>query len=261
MTRSTWRFLVLLTETNLRASLSLRAAFLLQAAFMFLNNLVYFCVWAIFFGRFHDLGGFGVRDMQLAYGVVAAGFGLCVALAGGLRDLSRMVVEGALDGYLTQPKPALAQALCSRTIASGWGDVASGLLMVFLSRKVSLLHVPYLLVAIAISASVFAAAGVIFHSAAFWLGPVDSLARSLWEFLITFSVYPEPIFGGGIRILLYTLMPAAFCGFLPARLAEHPTPANFAVALGGAVLVVYAALSIFGRGLKRYESGNQIGAR
>ena len=193
--------------------------------------------------------------------MVAAGFGLCVAFAGGLRDLSQMVIEGSLDSYLTQPKPALAQALCSRTIASGWGDVVSGLLMVSWSRKVSLPHVPYLLVAIAISASVFTAAGVIFHSAAFWLGPIDSMARSLWEFLLTFSIYPEPIFGGGIRILLYTLIPAAFSGFLPARLAEHPTPASFAIAVGGALLVVYAALLVFGRGLKRYESGNRIGVR
>ncbi len=258
---NTWRFLTLLTETNLRAALSLRAATLLQAAFMCLNNLIYFSVWVIFFRRFHDLGGFGMRDMQLTYGIVAAGFGIAVALCGGLRDLSKMVVDGALDGYLTQPKPVLAQALCSRTLASGWGDLVSGLIMAGTSRQVSLLHVPYLLLAIALSASVFVAAGVIFHSAAFWLGPVDSLARSLWEFLITFSIYPETIFGGGVRLLLYTLIPAAFAGFLPARLAHRPNFETAAAAVGGALCLVTCSLLIFARGLRRYESGNQIGVR
>jgi ABC-2 type transport system permease protein len=255
---ATLNFLGLLVQTNLRASLALRAAFLLQAAFMALNNLVYFAVWLVFFRRFHDLGGFGRADMELTYGIVACGFGLAVALAGGLRDLSKLIVDGALDGYLTQPKPALVQALCSRTLASGWGDLASGLLMVGLSRQVSLAHVPYLLIAILCSATVFVAAGVIFHSAAFWLGPVDSLARMLWEFLITFSIYPEPIFGGGIRILLFTLMPAAFSGFLPARLAHQPSVANLAAAVGGAVGIACVALWTFERGLRRYESGNQI---
>jgi ABC-2 type transport system permease protein len=226
-----------------------------------LNNLVYFSVWLVFFRRFHDLGGFGVTDMELTYGVVACGFGISVALAGGLRELSRMVVEGALDSYLTQPKPVLVRALCSRTLASGWGDLVSGLGMVAFSRQVSVTHLPYLLLAMLLSAAVFSAAGVIFHSAAFWLGPVDSLARMLWEFLITFSIYPEPIFGGGIRILLFTLIPAAFSGFLPARLAHDPTLANLATAVGGAALVVCAALFVFERGLRRYESGNQIGAR
>ena len=257
----TLRFLVLLTQTNLRASLSLRAAFLLQAAFMFLNNLIYFGVWVIFFRRFHDLGGFGVQQMQLTYGVVAAGFGLAVALAGGLRDLSKLAVEGGLDSYLTQPKPVLSQALCSRTIASGWGDLASGLVMAGVSGRVSLTHTPYLLLAIVISASVFVATGVTFHSIAFWLGPMDSLARMLWDFLITFSIYPEPIFGGGVRLLLFTLLPAAFSGFLPARLADQPSLANCSAALGGALLVVCAALLVWSRGLHRYESGNQMGLR
>ena len=258
---TTLKYLGLLLLTNLRASLSLRGAFLLQAAFMALNNLVYFWVWVVFFKRFHDLGGFGMVDMELTYGIVACGFGLAVTLAGGLRELSRMIVEGALDSYLTQPKPALLQALCSRTLASGWGDLASGLLMIGLSHQVSLVHLPYLLLAIVLSAVVFVGAGVFFHSAAFWLGPVDSLARMLWDFLITFSIYPEPIFGGGIRILLFTLMPAAFSGFLPARLAHQPTPLNLALALGGAVGVTCVALVVFERGLRRYESGNQIGVR
>jgi ABC-2 type transport system permease protein len=258
---ATLRFLSLLLCTNLRASLSLRAAFLMQAGFMFLNNLTFFAVWAIFFGRFHDLNGFGAQDMLLTYGIVASGFGLAVALGGGLRELSKMVADGGLDGYLTQPKPVLLQALCSRTIAAGWGDLASGLVMVGASRRVSVAHTPFLLLAVLLSGSVFMAAGVIFHSAAFWLGPVDSLARTMWEFLITFSVYPETIFGGPIRLLLFTLLPAAFSGFMPARLAHQPSLPNLAAALGGAACVVCAALVIFGRGLRRYESGNQIGAR
>ncbi len=258
---SSLRFLGLLLHTNLRASLALRGAFLLQVGFMALNNLIYFSVWLLFFRRFHDLGGYGIADMELTYGVVACGFGLAVALAGGLRDLSRLIVDGALDGYLTQPKPVLAQALCSRTLASGWGDLASGLGMVALSHQVSVAHVPYLLLAIVLSGSVFVAAAVVFHSVAFWLGPIDSLARMLWEFLITFSIYPEPIFGGGLRLLLFTLLPAAFSGFLPARLAHRPTSLHVASAVGGAACVVCVALLTFARGLRRYESGNQIGAR
>ena len=254
-------FFGLLLQTNLRASLALRGAFLLQVAFMALNNAVYFSVWVIFFKRFHDLNGFGMADMELTYGIVACGFGLAVALAGGFRDLSKLIVEGGLDGYLTQPKPALVQAVCSRTLASGWGDLASGLVMVGISRQVSFAHAPYLALAIVLSAVVFVAAGVIFHALAFWLGPVDSFARMLWEFLLTFSIYPEPIFGGGVRILLYTLLPAAFAGFLPARLAHRPTLASVSLAVGGAACVVAVALIVFRRGLRRYESGNQMGLR
>lgn len=257
----TLSFLVLLTDTNLRASLELRAAFLLQAAFMALNNLIYLMVWLVFFDRFHDLRGFGLPDMSLTYGIVASGFGLSVALAGGLRDLAKRVAEGDLDTYLGQPKPVLLQALCSRTVASGWGDLLSGLLMIVWSGRVPIERAPFVVLAILLSSSVFVSAGVWFSSAAFWLGPVDSLSRTLWEFLITFSVYPEPIFGGGVRLLLYTVLPAAIAGYLPAQLVRSPTWPHCASAIAGAFAVGAVAFASFDRGLRRYESGNLVGAR
>ena len=79
--------------------------------------------------------------------------------------------------------------------------------------------------------------------------------------MVTFSIYPETLFGGGVRLLLYTLIPAAFSGFLPARLAHQPSLHAAASAIGGALCVVASALVIFQRGLRRYESGNQIGVR
>src|SRR3954465_9443615 len=92
------RYAGLLAQTNLKAALSLRAATLLQVGFMFMSNLIYFSVWQIFFRRFHDLGGFGLHDMQLTYGVVAGGFGIAGALAGGLRGLSPRTARGARRG-------------------------------------------------------------------------------------------------------------------------------------------------------------------
>ncbi len=258
---STLRFFGVLLRTNLRATLALRASFLLQAAFMALNNVVYFTVWTIFFRRFHDLNGFTLQDMQLGYGIVAVGFGLATALAGGLRELSRMILEGSLDPYLTQPKSALARALCSRTLASGWGDVASGVGMVAYSGEAGWTKLPWLGIAVCASAVVFVAAGVAFHSAAFWLGQVESLARQLWEFMVTFALYPEPIFGGGVRLLLYTLVPSAFAGFLPARLVREPSLAHALSAVLGSCAIAVIALTLFQRGLRRYESGNQIGGR
>jgi ABC-2 type transport system permease protein len=74
-------------------------------------------------------------------------------------------------------------------------------------------------------------------------------------------IYPEPIFGGGIRLLLYTLIPAAFSGFLPARLVRNPSWAAAASAISGAACLVALALVIFARGRRRYESGNQVAVR
>ena len=52
------------------------------------------------------------------------------------------------------------------------------------------------------------ACGIVFFSLAFWLGRVDGLARQLWDLLVTFSLYPEPLFGGALRLALFTVLPA-----------------------------------------------------
>jgi len=36
----------------------------------------------------------------------------------------------------------------------------------------------------------------------------------LWELLITFSLYPEPLFGGALRLALFAVLPAAFVGYI-----------------------------------------------
>src|SRR5262249_7800150 len=114
------RFAAALVATNLRQSLALRGAFWLQAAFMLANNLIFFTTWWIFFRRFQDVGGWRLEDLATLFGVVAAGFGLCVVFTGGIRELARAITDGDLDSLLLQPKPVLLQAAAARSLASGW---------------------------------------------------------------------------------------------------------------------------------------------
>ena len=94
------------------------------------------------------------------------------------------------------------------------------------SGQVSWIDVPRVALAILAGALVFTASGIVFFSLAFWLGNVDSLGRQLWELLITFSLYPEPLFGGALRLALFTVLPAGFVGYLPARIVQAPSLAD-----------------------------------
>jgi ABC-2 type transport system permease protein len=255
------RFLGALLATNLRASLAQRGAFWLQASFMVLNNIAYFSVWWIFFARFDDVGGWRLADMAGLYGVVAVAFGLAIVLCGGVRDLARHIVEGTLDTWLTQPRPAVLQALASNSRAAGWGDVVSGAGFIAACGLVSPLEVPLALLAVALAATVFVASGLILHSLAFWLGDVDSLARQLWEFLITFSLYPPTLFSGALRMLLFTALPAGFIGHLPVELLRAFSPETLALTCAATLGYALLARAIFRAGLARYESGNRIVVR
>jgi ABC-2 type transport system permease protein len=166
----TLRFAQALVAMNLRSSLALRGAFWLQAAFMVLNNLAFFAIWWLLFERFPEIGGWRLHDVLTLFGVVASGYGTSVVFAGGVRDLARSISEGELDSSLVQPKPVLLHLLASRTIASGWGDLATGAIMLWMAGALQPSTLGPSALAVASSACVFTASGVIAQSLAFWIG-------------------------------------------------------------------------------------------
>lgn len=252
-------FFLSLLSMSVRSSMALRAAFLLQVALMAINNVCFFATWWILFQRYDQIHGWRLPDMAALYGVSAAGFGIAVVACGGIYELGRMVHEGELDSLLAQPKSVLLRAIASRSRASGWGDLVSGLFFLGISGYLRGYGVLVALLSVSLSAITYVACGVVFQSAAFWLGRIETLARQLLDFTIAFSLYPPSLFGAGLRVLLFTLLPAALVSYLPVELVRefHPGRAALAVVLVAAYALF--ALWLFGRGLRRYESGSRFG--
>jgi len=93
------------------------------------------------------------------------------------------------------------------------------------------------------------------------VGNADNLAGQAINALLTFSLYPAEIFPGAIQWLLYTLIPAAFVGSLPAGLLSEFSWGRLAVLVAFAAGIALAARGVFRWGLRRYESGNLVGVR
>ncbi|HVX38166.1 MAG TPA: ABC-2 family transporter protein [Gemmatimonadaceae bacterium] len=256
--RGTIRFAVALARTSLAGAMAQRGTFVMQAALMALNNAIFFTFWIVLLHRVHTVRGYDLHTMTVLYGTVAAGVGLAMILAGGVTQLARFIHEGELDAVLAQPKPTLLYVLGRRSGASGVGDLCTGLVMIAIAGTVRPATVAPIALAIVASAVVMVSAGVMFGSAAFWLGPVHAATRQLFELVITFSLYPEPLFGGALRVLLFTLVPSAFVGYVPARLVQSPTLGGAAALLIIAVVYATAATWVFGRGLRSYCGGSRF---
>jgi ABC-2 type transport system permease protein len=259
--RGTLRFLRALVATNLKASMALRGAFLMQAVFMLFNNLIFFVTWWIFFDRFSSVNGWELGDMAAIYAVCAIGFGASVVFGEGARHLARQIAEGELDSFLAQPKPPLLQAVASRSMAAGWGDIVTGVLLMAVSGYTSPLSYAMLVVASACAATMFIATTVLFHSIAFWLQGAGDIARQFSDFLVMFSLFPKTVFGGFLKILLYTVIPAGFISYVPVELVRGFNVPMLLASIGGVVVYTALALFVFRLGLRRYESGSRFGVR
>ena len=258
MSSNTLAFARGLMATNLKATLALRGAFAMQVVFMALNNLTFFVFWWALMRRVPVIRGWHLGDVQLLFGLVAVAFGLTITVAGGVRHLGRFIEDGDLDTLLTQPRPVLIYALGMRSQPSGIGDILSGLSLIGASGYVSLYSAPFLVIGVSAAAVMFLATGILFFSLAFWLGKVETIARQLWELLITFSMYPEPLFGGVLRVLLFTILPAGFVGYLPVAIVRSPSTLQVCLLIFAAAAYLTLAVFVFDRGLRRYTSGNRF---
>jgi ABC-2 type transport system permease protein len=253
------RFLRALLATNLKASLALRGAFLLQALLMMVNNLMFFSTWWLLFQRFPEVRGYRMPDLMALFGLSGVGYGSCVVAFGGVMELSRTIAEGQLDALLTQPKSVLLRAIASRSRASGWGDIASGVLMLALSGYVSWQRLPLALLTCLLATTVFVASAVLLNSAAFWLRDIESATFNVYHFMVAFTLYPPTLFGPGVKVLLLTVLPAALAVHLPVELLREFQVGRALVAVSGAVAYAALAIVVFHRGLTRYVSGSRFG--
>ncbi|MGD2206981.1 MAG: ABC-2 family transporter protein [Anaerolineae bacterium] len=246
---------------NLMSAMAYRGAFLLQVFGMVLNNTMLLFFWWVLFSQLPTLRGWTLDQVMTLYAVVAFGFGLANVVCGNAFLVARLIVRGDLDYYLALPADPLVHLLVSRMSVSAWGDMAFGLAVYLLAAPRFWASLPLFLLLGLLAGLVFVAFGVLVGSLAFWVGNADNLATQAVNALITFGIYPIEIFPGAIQWLLYTLIPAAFVGSLPAALLTDFHWGRLAVLAAAAGGFALLARLVFQWGLRRYESGNLVTVR
>ncbi len=251
-------FLFALWKANLLAAMEYRTAFLSQVVGMMLNNAVYFVFWVIFFDRFKEIRGWGLEEMFFLFGVVAASFGLTAFLFGNAMDLASVIANGRLDYYLSLPRPVLLHVLASRSISSGLGDFSYGVLSFLVARQFAPDTIARFVLATALAVVIFISFLTLVQSLAFWTGNAAQLSQQATNAMVTFSIYPITLFDDSARLILFTVIPAALMGAVPAEFIRHFEWTTLAQLLAAALVLLTLATTVFRLGLRHYESGSAI---
>jgi ABC-2 type transport system permease protein len=246
---------------NLLAHLEYRHAFVSQALGMFVNNSFWLAFWAVFFMRFPVLRGWTVEDVYTLWAIAAGGFGLAHAICGNAWYMPGMIARGELDGWMLYPRRLLPHVILGRQMVTAWGDFAFGVLSYLVLVRPDFPHFVMFMVLLLTVALLILATSIITGSLSFYLGNAEGLAEQ-WRFaLITFSTYPSTLFEGPVRILLFTVVPAAFISDLPIEALRSLTYTNVALCFAGSLAFLLLAVIVFYYGLRRYESGSLMEMR
>ena len=212
----------------------------------------------VFFDRFKDVRGWGINGMYVTFGVIARAFGIVSLFFGNSFMLGDIINNGRLDYYLSLPLPVLLHTISSRMISSGMGDFTYGFLSYALSGQFTWDGLLRFILAIILAAVIFASFLILVNSLAFWAGIVSSFTNMMVNAIITFGIYPITLFDNYAKLILFTLIPAALMGAVPAEFIARFTWQTLAELLLGALAFLGLAVAVFRSGLRRYESGSAI---
>lgn len=252
------KFLFAVWKANLQSAMEYRAAFLTQVIGMMLNNFMYFAIWIVFFQRFDNVNGWGINDMWITFGVLASAFGLVSLLFGNAFNLGDIIIKGRLDYYLSMPRPVLLHAVASRMIGSGMGDFTYGFISYALSGLFSWDGLARFILATLFAAVVFASFLILVQSLAFWLGLMSNFTNVMVNAILTFGIYPITLFDTAAKFILFTIIPAAFMGAVPADFIRAFAWTTLGELFLGSIVFLFLAVTLFRLGLRRYESGSGI---
>jgi ABC-2 type transport system permease protein len=246
---------------NLDVALAYRAAFAAKVFSFVVSDAMWVAFWWLYFERFPSVEGYGFRQVVIVWALCATAFGIFGAIAAGATTIASRVARGELDFYLVLPKAPLLHLVVSRMDPGGFGDALFGIVAFAALARPSFEEAVAFVVLVVLATVIITAYIVAVQSLAFWTGRAETIADQALSGLITFATYPERLFGGPVKVVLFTLVPAGFVSYVPVRLVQEWDWALAGVLLAVAVASLYGAEAVFTAGLRRYQSGSALAMR
>jgi ABC-2 type transport system permease protein len=254
------KVIVLSVKYNIMREMTNHVTFVTNILFMMLNNAIFIIQWLLLFRLRDNIGGYKVGDVLVLWGLAASTFGFANIFFRKAFDLPDLIMNGKLDSFLVQPKNVLLGVITSGTSTSAIGDLIYGfvILCVFKFSPINFILFAVLTVTGGVILTSFA---VITGSISFWIVKGDILSGNLIGVMINMSTYPDGIFKGIVRLMLYSVIPVGLTVYLPVQLIISFQFKQLLLVLTFTAGIICLAFYLFYKGLRRYSSSNLMSAR
>lgn len=258
--KNQWRVCALSFKYNMMRQMLNKVTFFSNIVFMMLNNAAFIVQWVILFHLKKQIGGYTLREVMLLWGLAASTFGLAKVVCARAFELPELIISGKLDAYLVIPKNVLLSVITSETNTPAIGDFLYGIavLCIFCFRVDRLFL--FLLFTIT-GAVILTSFAILMGSLTFWFVRVDAFGNHMVMSTISFETYPDGLFHGTARFLLYYVLPAGMAVYHPVHVMMEFDAGSLLTVAGYAAGILTAAAVVFYRGLRHYASGNLMEAR
>lgn len=237
-----------------------KVSFITNILFMILNNACFIVQWIILYSVKDNIGGYTLNKVLLLWALAASTYGFAHLFFEKAFSLSDTINNGKLDSYLVQPRNVLLSVVTSDVKISAIGDLIYGLIMIFicgLTIKKFILFVIFTITGGLILVSI----SIIYNSLSFWFSKSDFIADIMNDLMIHPSTYPEGIFKGLVKIILYTIIPIGLVNYIPINVIVDFKLILLLIVILFTIFIVTLSFIVFNNGLKKYSSSNLMIAR
>lgn len=237
-----------------------KTTFISNVVFMILNNAAFIFQWMILFSLKENVGGYTFKQVLLLWGFAASTYGFSHFFFKDAYSLSDAINTGKLDSFLVQPKNVLISSITTGVKTSALGDLIYGYIMLFIYGFTTLRFLLFTLFTVC-GGVTLTAISVILSSLSFWFNKTDIIADTGNSLMVNFANYPDGIFKGFAKILLFTIIPVGIINHMPVHILSQFDIKLFLTIIFVTIFFVTIAFKIFYTGLKRYSSSNLMVAK
>ena len=237
-----------------------KVTFLSNIIFMILNNSFFIIQWVVLFSLRENVGGYTFNQVLMLWAIASGTFGFAHFFFKKAYSLSDTITNGKLDAYLVQPKNVLISCITSDVSPSALGDLIYGYIVIFLSGITISKFILYTFFVIS-GGIIMVDIAIILGSLSFYISKSDMIAETGNNFMIYFATYPDGIFKGIVKIILFTIIPIGITTYIPVWVLTKFNLFYIVGVIAFAICITIFAFVIFYKGLKRYSSSNLMVAK
>ena len=258
--KSYLRFIKMSIIKNMKAAIEYRKSFVIQTVFMFINNFFFLIFWNIVFDVSGDnIKGITMNDILYLWSIPTMSYGIAFFFFGGAQKLGDYIINGGIDIFLLQPKNVIINALLSCSDFSAFGDLLYGFLIGLFAVQFDMTKFLLLIILSCVSALFFICTNVILRVISVWVGDTSNVEHIYtYTMLISFCTYPENIYSGIIKFLMYTVVPAGYIAFIPIKIISAFDFSLLLILIPVAIIYILLTILICQKALKKYESTNNV---
>lgn len=231
-----------------------RRGFWFQIAVMVVNDIVWIVFWYLFFDRVGEIRGWGVDELIVLFAILTTSAGFVLGLLANVRRIGELAATGGLDATLALPTPTLPHLLVRRIQTANVGDLFFGVVLFAVLGDPTPARAAVFLFGVVCASAVMIGFLVMVGSLGFFVGRNEG-GELGFHALLLFSSYPVDVFGGSVKVFLYTVVPAGFVTSVPTELVADPSWSMAAAVAAVAATVLTLGWWTFRSGLRRYTSG------